>query len=102
MPPKSLMQRIPDQIAVQLVEDAEDSPFFALFETLPDSISADDQERLRARATESTIQSSLPTANSIAISRNLPARQRDSVGLSALPNGSAWYELRARSIQRPE
>jgi len=48
--PKILMQRIPNQIAAQLVDDAEASPFYKVFAEMPDSIPADEQERLRAQA----------------------------------------------------
>jgi len=98
MPPKILMQRIPDQIAVQLVDDAEDSPFFALFESLPDSISDDEQGRLRSAARDSIEDTIVPAyreLNRYFTNTYLPA-SRDSVGLSSLPNGSAWYEQRAR------
>ena len=87
MPPKVLMQRMPDQIAVQLVDDAEDSPFFALFEELPDSISEDEQGRLRAAARASIEASILPAYRKFDRYFNktyLPA-SRDSIGLSALP-----------------
>jgi uncharacterized protein (DUF885 family) len=50
MPPSVLMQRVPDQIAAQLVEDAEESPYFAVFESLPESIPEEEQARLRERA----------------------------------------------------
>ena len=79
MPPKILMQRIPDQIAVQLVDDAEDSPFFALFERCRTPFPTTNKGAcVRLRGTASRIQSCLPIANSIATSRTLtcpPARQ---------------------------
>lgn len=99
MPPKILMERIPDQIASQLVDDAQDSPFFSLFEDLPSSISDDEQDRLRASALTSIESTILPAYRELdRYFRNtyLPAC-RDSIGLSALPNGSAWYESRARN-----
>ncbi len=37
--PKILMQRIPNQISAQLVENAEESPFYAAFENFPESFS---------------------------------------------------------------
>ncbi len=36
MPPKILMERIPDQLAQQTVENPEDSPFYGVFESMPD------------------------------------------------------------------
>ena len=96
--PKVLMQRIPDQIAVQLVDNAEDSPFYGLFEELPASISDQEQGRLRATARDTIENTVLPAYQKLARYFNdtyLPA-SRDSIGLSSLPNGSAWYEYRTR------
>ena len=98
MPPKILMERIPDQIAAQLVDSAEASPFFKVFEELPASISAEEQGRLRAAARSTIEDTILPAYKKLDRYFNntyLPAA-RDSIGLSALPNGSAWYEERAR------
>jgi len=100
MPPKILMQRIPDQIAAQLVDAAEDSPFYTLFADLPDSIDADDQERLRSEARETIEDVILPAYRRLDKyfrDTYLPA-SRDSIGLSELPNGSAWYEQRTRQF----
>jgi prolyl oligopeptidase len=98
MPPRILMQRIPDQIAAQLVDSAEDSPFFAVFEDLPDSINSSEQSRLRAAARKSIEDVVLPAYRQLDRyfrETYLPA-SRDSIGLSELPNGSAWYEQRTR------
>jgi len=99
MPPKILMQRVPDQLALQVVDSAGESPFFKVFEDMPDSISASDRERLRAAASDTIENEILPAYKKLDKyfnTRYLPA-SRDSVGLSALPNGSAWYEHLVRS-----
>ena len=99
MPPKILLQRIPEQLALQLVEFAHDSPLFVAIDEMPDTFSADDRERLRARATEAIDDQVLPAYRKLDRYFNqkyLPAA-RDSIGLSAAPNGSAWYEYLARS-----
>ena len=98
--PKILMERVRSQLALQLVENAADSPFFRVFDNLPDSIPAGDRERLRATATETIETTVLPAYRKLARYFNdkyLPAA-RDSVGQSALPDGSAWYEFLARSF----
>jgi uncharacterized protein (DUF885 family) len=97
--PAIIMQRIPDQIEVQLVEFPTDSPFFKPFASLPDTFSSTDRERLRAAATEVIENTVLPAYRELDRYFNdtyLPAA-RDSIGLSELPNGSAWYEYEART-----
>ena len=100
MPPRILMQRVPKQIAMQVVERASDSPMFKSFENLPESVPAADRERLRAAALRTIENKVLPAYRKLDRYFNgkyLPAT-RDSVGLSALANGSAWYEHLARSF----
>jgi prolyl oligopeptidase len=99
MPPRILMERIPEQLKLQVVEYASESPFFAAFENIPESFSAADRERLRAKATETIEKSLLPAYRKLDRYFNeqyLPAT-RLSVGQSELPNGKAWYEHLARS-----
>jgi len=98
--PKILMQRIPAQLALQVVEFASDSPLFKAFEDMPDSIPAADRERLRAAATDALEDEILPAyrkLNKYFNEKYFPASS-DSIGLSALPNGNAWYEHLARSF----
>ncbi len=100
MPPKVLMQRIPPQIAAQLAEDPEDSPFYATFRELPGTVPTAEQERLRARAREIIGDDIVPAYRAFSRyfeTRYLPAA-RDSIGASELPNGTAFYEYRARSF----
>ena len=96
--PRVLMERIPDQIAVQLVEEGEDSPFYRTFATMPDTIAGKDRERLRAGAIKTIEDTVVPAYRKLARyfdKTYLPAT-RESVGLSNLPNGSSWYEFLAR------
>jgi prolyl oligopeptidase len=98
MPPKILMERVPDQIASQTVENAEDSPFFAVFENIPDTIAAEDQTRLQNLAREIIEDAILPAYRDFSRYFNktyLPA-SRESIGASELPNGGAYYEYKAR------
>ena len=98
--PKILMQRIPGQIAVQLVDDPEDSPFYKIFAEMPESISDNDQKRIKTLARKTISKTVLPAYRKLASyfsDTYLPA-SRDSIGLSVLPNGNDWYELLARQF----
>lgn len=99
MPPKILMERIPAQIAMQLTENPEESPFYIAFAKMPDAISAADQARIRQSARDIIDASIVPAYrrfNQYFNDTYLPA-SRDSIGASMLPNGEAFYEYRARS-----
>ncbi|HEX5764559.1 MAG TPA: DUF885 domain-containing protein [Woeseiaceae bacterium] len=98
MPPKTLMERVPPQISTQLVENAEDSPFYAAFRDMPEGISPDDQERLRKAARtiiEETIVPAYRDYSRYFEETYLPA-SRDSIGASELPYGQEFYEHRTR------
>lgn len=100
VPPAILMQRVPDQIATQLVENGADSPFYTFFESLPKSFSAADSDRLQASAIRTIEQSVVPAYRRLARYFNdtyLPA-SRDTIGLSELPNGAEWYEFLAEDF----
>ena len=80
--PRVLMERIPDQIAVQLVEDGTQNPFYGVFETMPDTIPAKDQDRLRATAIKRIEGTVVPAYRELAQyfeNTYLPA-SRDSIG----------------------
>jgi uncharacterized protein (DUF885 family) len=98
MPPKILMQRIVDQIAAQTVDSPEESPFYKQFEELPASIPASEQDRLRTAARDTIDDTVIPAYRLLAtyFSKNYLPDCRDDIGLSSLPNGSAWYEHLAR------
>jgi len=100
MSPKILMERIPNQISAQLVDDPEESPFFKVFAEMPDTISDEDQVRLRDQALSVIDETVLPAYRELNEYFNetyLP-NSRDTIGLSELPNGKEWYELRARQF----
>ncbi len=100
MPPAVLMERIPHQIATQLVEIGTESPFYDFFEDLPDNFSEADQARLREAAITTIEDTVVPAYRRLDRYFNdtyLPA-SRESIGLSELPNGEDWYEYLARTF----
>ena len=100
VPPAILMERIPNQIATQLVEVGTDSPFYEEFAEMPDTISEDDQKRLRASAVTTIDDIVVPAYRELAryFEKTYLPGSRESVGLSNLPNGSSWYEFLARNF----
>jgi uncharacterized protein (DUF885 family) len=96
--PRVIMERVPAQIAKQVVSDPAESPFYAPFRRMPDSIPAADQERLRAAALRAIEQDVLPAYKRLQAFFNdqyLPAC-RDTVGVWDTPGGAGWYQERVK------
>jgi prolyl oligopeptidase len=96
--PRVIMERVPAQIAKQVVTEPTESPFYAPFRKMPDSIPAADQERLRAAARRAIQQDVLPAYARLQAFFNdqyLPAC-RDTVGVWDTPDGTDWYQERVR------
>ncbi len=100
VPPRALMDRVPAQIESQLVDEPAESPFFRTFEAFPDTISPSEQEVIRAQALETIESVVIPAYRKLDtwFSEDYLPATRDSIGLSALPNGSSWYEFLAREF----
>jgi len=94
--PQVIMQRIPAQLASQNVAAAAESPFFSPFQRFPESFDAATRERLRAQgvaAIEKVVLPAYRRLNSAFLQRYLPA-SRASIGVSATPEGEAFYRER--------
>ena len=59
-PPKAIMQRVPAQIAAQIVATAEASSYYSPFTTMSSKVSADEQRKLRAEAKAAVSEVVLP------------------------------------------
>ena len=94
--PRVIMQRVPDQIARQIVADPTTSPFYRPFREMPAAIPAAEQERLQAAARD-TIQRNVVPAferlKTFVVDEYLPAT-RDTVGIWDTPGGGDWYQKR--------
>lgn len=94
--PRVIVERIPAQVRRQLVADPAQSPFFAPFDRLPESLPAEERERLRAAAREAIAGVVIPAyarLEKFLVERYLPAA-RDTVGIWDTPEGRAWYANR--------
>lgn len=96
--PRVIMERIPEQIAAQLVEDPAKQLFYKPFLDMPAEISAAEQARLKAEATAAVQEAILPAYRrfqSFFNEQYLPACFAE-VGAWQLPDGQRFYEHRCR------
>ena len=94
--PRSIMERVPAQIALQIPANAEDSPFFEPFKRFPDGIGAEDRARLIGEAGRAIGEQVIPAFRRLdAFMRDkyLPAC-RTSDGIWDTPDGAAFYANR--------
>lgn len=91
--PRAVMERIPDEIAANIAKDPMQSPFYAPFKNLPDSIPAAEQATLQSRARAAITQVVNPACEKfLTFFKNdyLPHARLDA-GVSSLPGGKAYY-----------
>ncbi len=96
--PKVVMGRIPAQIAKQVVDKPEDSPFYQPFKTLPAQLSAEEAQALRERAAQVVGQTVIPAYRQFGQffdQEYLPACY-DGVGVWQMPDGAEAYAYFAR------
>ncbi|WP_395701495.1 lytic murein transglycosylase B [Aquabacterium sp.] len=97
-PPRLLVERVLPQLAQQLVDKPEASPFYARFTRYPEAVPAADREAFSARARQLIAEQVVPAY------RRLDRFLRDtyipgcrsSVGLRDTPDGLAFYAERIR------
>jgi uncharacterized protein (DUF885 family) len=94
--PRVIMERIPGILAKQLPAKAEDSPFFAPFTRMPESIAPADRDRLiglGGRAIAENVIPAFSRFDTFFRTKYLPA-SRTTVGIWDTPDGEAFYENR--------
>jgi len=96
--PRVLVERALPQIALQIVEQPAESPFYERFRQFPDSIGAADRSRLQARARQLIAQQVVPAYRRYEqfFRTEYLSAARDSVGLWDTPDGAAFYANRVR------
>ncbi|MGY0504437.1 DUF885 domain-containing protein [Luteimonas sp. e5] len=100
VPPRVLMQRVPAQLALQVVDDPEQSQFYRPFQRMPESIPAAQQQRLQAEARQLIAESIVPAYRRFAAFFNdeyLPAT-RTGTAAAELPEGKAYYDFLAETF----
>jgi len=96
--PCIIMERIPPQIARQVVDDPSASPFYAPLKRMPAVIPAVDQQRLSAAARQAIEQGVVPAYRRLQsfVEREYLPACRKSVGVWDTPGGADWYQQRVR------
>lgn len=97
-PPRITLRAVADQIQAQIVENVEDSPFYSPFQNFPESVSAEQREALSNSGKDVIQNRVLPAYKKLYKfwTEEYYPQTRESIGLSELPNGKAWYAFRAK------
>jgi uncharacterized protein (DUF885 family) len=96
--PGNPLSEVPNQVRGLIVDDPLASPLLEPFTRMPATISAADRERLRGAAVRSYTEKVRPAYQRLLqyMTDTYLPRARESIGMSALPEGKAWYAYRAR------
>ena len=96
--PRALMEKVLPQLDAIIRPAAEDTLFWAPVRNMPESFSAADRQRISAdykRLIDNRILPSYRALRGFIATEYLPAT-RATDGMSALPNGAAWYAFNVR------
>ena len=96
--PRILMVKAIPQIEAHVVDNVEDSLFYSPVRDMPEEFSAEDRERLTAAYEDKIANVIVPAYARLAnfVGDEYLGASRETVGLSAQPNGKAWYEYMVR------
>ena len=97
VPPRVLMQRVPAQIAAQIVDDPTTSPFYRPFAKFVGYVPESERAALQAEARDVIAQQIVPAYRTLQTYFNdeyLP-NTRTGIAVSDLPNGKAYYDFLA-------
>ncbi|GAA4865267.1 DUF885 domain-containing protein [Luteimonas vadosa] len=100
VPPRVLMQRVPDQVNAQIVEDPASSPFYKAFADMPADLPAAERAALQAEAREVISGQIIPAYRrfkAFFVDEYLPAT-RETIAAADLPDGKAYYDFLAATF----
>lgn len=98
--PRVIMERVPDQITAQIVDDPAQSLFFRPFKEFPEEIKAQDRDRLISEAKKAIADHIVPSFRKFGTffrDEYLPACP-EKVGIWQFPRGKEMYAFRARTF----
>ncbi len=96
--PRILMAKLVPQLESQIVDNAEDSSFYAPIKAMPSDFNEEQRARLVAAYEDKISNTIIPAYERLNnfVGDDYLAAARETVGLSALPNGKAWYSYMVR------
>lgn len=97
VPPRVLMQRVPAQIAAQIVDDPAASPFYRPFTKFAAGVPESERAALQAEARKVVAEQIVPAYRKLQTYFNdsyLP-KTRTGIAVADLPNGKAYYDFLA-------
>ena len=100
MPPRVLMERIPAQIAAQVVEEPEKSQFYRPFVEFPDAMPVVERDALRTEARRIVTDDIVPAYRAFGefFRRDYLPHARASIAATDLPDGKAYYDFVASTF----
>ena len=97
LPPRVLMERVPAQITLQLVDDPTQSPFYRPFLKLPDTLPPAERSALQAEAQALIRSRVVPAYRALQtfVDASYLPRTRSSIAISDAADGKAHYDFLA-------
>ena len=98
-PPRVTLRDVPQQVQNLLIDDPLKSPLLEAFTKFPAAVPAAEQVRLRAAAVAAYREAVAPAfqrLHTFLAERYVPGC-RESIAMRDLPDGMAWYRVRARA-----
>jgi uncharacterized protein (DUF885 family) len=98
-PPRVTLRDIPGQVQSLLVDDPLKSPMLRAFQQFPATVPAAEQTRLKGEAVRAFNEQVAPAFRKLHdfLANTYVPAARDSIGMSELPDGKAWYAFNAKS-----
>jgi len=101
---RKVLERVPAQIEVQIVDDPKESPFYEPFKTFPDTVGESDRNRLRNAAEEAIEKNIVPQYREFKkffVTEYLPACYPEA-GIWQRPDGAEYYAFVAKRFTTTE
>ena len=97
--PKHIVRKVAEQIDSMTSKKTEENPYFKSFSKL-ETMNSDEAKELLAEVKEFIEDELMPSYKELStfLKNEYIPNSRDSIGLSGVPDGKAWYEFKARSF----